>query len=515
MPYYLRIESVNLSYFIDDTNDLSTTRGGGLLLLEAMEKVEGILKKYSPKKVAIDTHQLTQDLKGLKQKKSTKTNKKKIKEIEAELQNASKEPSSSTITKGASWGLFDLEVNQLKAIEIKKELIKAFDFDDQYKHATIVVDLHQKNKGHYQQDRDSLQILNHWQQMQAPSLAICKEGVTSCAIDKVRPASTKRDLKDGTQDFVSDSVNQRREYGVKQKDDFHHKITKIEAKFTKDLTSLSHAPDQGILHGKVAYIYIDGNSFGNIQKGSKNAQAQREFDQNSRQGREQLLTNILTEIHQQADWLTNKDEVRLETLLWGGDEIIWVVPAWQGWWMINEFYKQATQLIQNKNKPLFHAAGLVFCHHNAPIHRINALARNLADQFAKAEEGRKKNYIAYQVLEAFDHAGTQLKAYRDQRVKNLGQWQHLLIEAENLDGIITTIRALKKSDNFGQRKIYQILHAYKNEENDKAEQYRDKLTEGDLKKLNQLKAILGGDKAHWLHLIDLWNYIQEDENASG
>ena len=51
MSFYLRVEAVNLSHFINDTNDLSTIRGGSLLLLEAMEKVEGIIKNNSPKKI--------------------------------------------------------------------------------------------------------------------------------------------------------------------------------------------------------------------------------------------------------------------------------------------------------------------------------------------------------------------------------------------------------------------------------------------------------------------------------
>ena len=36
--YYLRIEAVNFDAFLGDTHDLSTVRGGGLLLLEAVEQ---------------------------------------------------------------------------------------------------------------------------------------------------------------------------------------------------------------------------------------------------------------------------------------------------------------------------------------------------------------------------------------------------------------------------------------------------------------------------------------------
>lgn len=37
MEYYLSVEAVNLDNFISDTADLSTIRGGGLLLLHAID----------------------------------------------------------------------------------------------------------------------------------------------------------------------------------------------------------------------------------------------------------------------------------------------------------------------------------------------------------------------------------------------------------------------------------------------------------------------------------------------
>src|SRR5438046_1029460 len=44
--YYLRVEAVNLTNFIADTQDLSTIRGGSLLLLNAVDvlprKVDGV-----------------------------------------------------------------------------------------------------------------------------------------------------------------------------------------------------------------------------------------------------------------------------------------------------------------------------------------------------------------------------------------------------------------------------------------------------------------------------------------
>ncbi len=541
MAYYLRVEAVNLSYFIDDTNDLSTTRGGGLLLLEAMEEVECVIEKNSQGNSYLNEEkiaQLKEDLKTLRRSRQTKVTKRKINRIESEIKNAKEDDLTPTITKGASWGLFNLNLPHEQASTIKSEVIKSFNTNPHYKHATIVVDL-LENTGptNYQTDRDSLQTLNHWQQMQAPSLAICKQGIQSCAIDKVRPACKKRDLKDKYKedDYISESVNQRRNYGRKQKKMFYQYIankvaekTKEETDlqlvkelskktFTLDLTALSQSPEHGILHGKVAYIYIDGNGFGKIQKCSKTASKQRSFDQNSRLGREALLTHILKQIISDSNWQTEQEkEIRLETLLWGGDEIIWVVPAWQGWWMINEFYKLAEQYIQHDNNPLYHASGLVFCHHNAPIHRINALARKLAD-YGK-EASREENYIAYQVLESFDHTGTRLTEYRKEQINQLGKLEYLLIKAEDIKEIQTIINQLKKDPDFSKRKIYQILQAYKEAEIDsetdhpdskKAEHYFAKLSNENQDRIKALQKLTGNNQVHWLHLMDIWNYSFE------
>ena len=510
MSYYLRVEAVNLSHFINDTNDLSTIRGGSLLLLEAMEEVEKTINKFSLRfleQTIADLEKQLNEIDGIQNPTQSDKNKKKklrekLKKIKASLKSC---PATPAITKGASWGLFSLDMSQADACNMQKQVVDYFKTDDRYKHATFVIDLH-PNNGDYQKDRNCLQTLNHWQQMQAPSLAICKEGTTSCAIDKMRPASTKRWLKDREKDYVSESVHQRREYGREQKQKFYKKITNINAKFTQDLGDLSKSTRKGILGSKIAFIYIDGNGFGDIQKRSKTAAEQQQFDENTRHGRERLLTKILEQIYQNPDWLTDDGKVRLETLLWGGDEIIWVVPAWQGWWMVNEFYKQAKEHIQHDNKPLFHAAGLVFCHNDAPIHRIDSLARALADEFAKAD--RSRNLIAYQILESFDHAGTELQKYRGQRMGKLGQLEQLLIDAEQMADIQACISQLKNDDDFAKRKVYQILQAYNSEGGTlKANQYIAKLPDSSNEPLEKLKQIFAGDKAHWLHLMDLWDYI--------
>ncbi|MCI5131878.1 MAG: hypothetical protein D3904_10200 [Candidatus Electrothrix sp. EH2] len=441
MTWYLRVEGVNLSNFIMDTNDLSTVRGGSLMLLRAMDRVEEVIcramcsldpvtRAIDPELAALqdELHRMDKNRRR-SEKNARKRLRKKIKIMQKDrpslheiYQAAGAEiPANGrlwlTITKGASWGLFQLEVTEEEAGAIKECVVNTLHRDG-YEHATFVVDLLEGKSGGYQQNRDKVQTLNRWQQMQAPSLAVPEvdpqcSGV--CDFDKIRPGKEKNWLKNEEKEYISASVNHRRKVGRDSKQAFYERATNIKGlTFTNEFSQISSKPPEGVnpsLDGKIAFIYIDGNGFGNIQRASESPKVQRDFDKGTREGREEILKEILLRIKDDPDWLWYDKEkqinrIRLETLLWGGDEIIWVVPAWRGWWMLKTFYELAENHIQHPTtgEPLKHAAGLVFCHHKAPIKRIDALARDLADEFAKDGENRSKNMIAYQVLESFDRS---------------------------------------------------------------------------------------------------------------
>ncbi|MDU9049449.1 MAG: hypothetical protein Q3M30_11390 [Candidatus Electrothrix sp. Rat3] len=551
MTYYLRVEGVNLSNFVMDTNDLSTVRGGSLMLLRAMDRVEEAVRSAmrSLDPVTIETNpelaSLQDELSRMEEHRKNETGteknarkrlRKKIKIMQKDrkslyeiYQDAGAEiPANDrlwlTITKGASWGLFQLEVTEKEALDIQEKVIAALHRNG-YEHATFVVDLLEDKGGGYQLNRNKVQSLNRWQQMQAPSLAVpgfdpqCS-GV--CDFDKIRPGGEKHWLKKEKKEYISPSVDCRRKFGRENKQKFYEKVTKIEGlKFTKEFSQISSNPPDEVsrsLDRKIAFVYIDGNKFGNIQQASTSPKEQRDFDTGTREGREQVLAEILHRIKDDPAWWWEEQGeklIRLETLLWGGDEIIWVVPAWQGWWLLQTFYELADKYIHHpqKDEPLKHAAGLVFCHDKAPIKPIEALAKSLADGFAKAGENREKNMIAYQVLESFDHAGTDLAGFREKQLGNVGDLQDLLIEAGKMPEIQKAVQKLKQAD-FPHRKMYQIFQAYHNDDSNKAESYEKKLLSvgeeqwQQIKEhLQKLKEIFGDNQAHWLHLIDLWDYI--------
>ncbi|MCI5167950.1 MAG: hypothetical protein D3903_18165 [Candidatus Electrothrix sp. GM3_4] len=542
------MEGVNLSNFVMDTNDLSTVRGGSLMLLRAMDQVEEVIQKALIKSFApVSTGNLEEILaqlqieltekleqlqtehrqikKGKLTKKKKKTQEKQIDRKEKAARKyeeaARKALTEFTITKGASWGLFQLEITEQEALDIQKDVGTALNLGG-YQHATFVVDLLEDKGGGYQLNRDKVQALNRWQQMQAPSVAVPAPGLEVCDFDKIRPACGDDFLRN-EEKHISSSVKVRRESGRDNRQEFYEAETGIKGlEFTNEFSQISSKPPEGVnqsLNGKIAFIYIDGNGFGDLQKASENAQKQREFDTGTRNGRKEVLKEILVRIKDDPDWLwydekERVDRIRLETLLWGGDEIIWVVPAWQGWWLLKTFYELAEDNICNPKtgKPLKHAAGLVFCHDKAPIKPIEALAKNLADGFAKKD--REKNLIAYQVLESFDHAGTDLEGFRNKQLDNIGVPTDLLIEAEEMADIQKAVRQLKQEEvALPHRKMYQIFASYRNHDPKKgelckkAEQYKQKLPEKSQEPLQRLQKIFGNNQAHWLHLIDLWDYI--------
>ena len=509
MAYYLRVEGVNLGNFVYDSSNLASIRGGGLLLLDAIERVAKELKRM----------------------------------IGAEA--------VQPISTGASSGLFKLELSDRQPADIQRvrqDLIRFLHKDPQLQHATFVVDIQEREKQSFAETQNRLAAANHWQQMQAPSLAIPRLGQQVCALDKVRPAQ-ETVYPGGTATSVSSSIFQRRKYGTEQKKSEFYRQRLVNdipyLSLTDSLEELTEAPDKQGLHHKMAVIYIDGNKFGKfLRDHCKTEAAQIEFDTQMKRGRNAILEQLIHTAWQDTKlgWKTAEGKIRLETLLWGGDEIIWVVPAWLGFSVVEMFYTLAkehitfTETVEGKNNPakkkkgkrkkqkqaeptthqLQHAAGLVFCYHKAPIHRMVDLAKKLAEL---AKEQSKDDLLAYQILESFDHAGTDLEAWRRQRAEPLCGPAGLFLRPEDLSVIQEHIRSLKgvtdsRATEFPRRKLYQIIQALKDGDQDRAERFYEKL-EKDHKDhqetLKKLRLLLSGPDAdsegYWLHLIDLWDYM--------
>ncbi|HPQ94483.1 MAG: hypothetical protein KDI44_09145 [Thiothrix sp.] len=247
---------------------------------------------------------------------------------------------------------------------------------------------------------------------------------TPCGLSGNRIAAHhKRKIQGDKDKVLSDSVFQRWEYGRDAKKHYYAALlddsglkTQLEkSDFANDIETLCKDERQK-LNQKMAVVYLDGNDFSThqrnfIQSGNtvrEQIERQQCFDTAIQQQRRQFLTETL-------QYLLPKqrgDVIRLETLLWGGDEMLLVMPAWEGFDFLQRFFAFGWQLPDGEggaDKPLTHAAGIVFCQANTPIRIIQKLARELAEDIKELKNGqgdpigRQQNGWDYLVLESVDY----------------------------------------------------------------------------------------------------------------
>lgn len=507
--YLLRIEGVNLSSFVFDTGDLNTIRGAGLILLTAPSD---ILTRIST-----------------------------IKE----------EP--ETITAGASWGLFQFKAqNDRLASEFAGRVREALQTDPNYQHATFVVEVLPKAEtGGYVERCEQLTALSRWRQMGSLSMVVPEPGakderptitrggktqkVTACELDHFRPAT--RFVKKGDDQFgVSTSTLVRREFGKENKRKKWYEETagvKLKYDFASDFNELTKTvPDKndGRKEGKasnqkMAVIYLDGNRFGKLRTSFCTDEAkQKRFDQKIRvEYQNGTLKTLLEEIEKNADafdWLvaekkkkgTEKEwKLRLETLLWGGDEVIWVAPAWNGWWLLGRFFELVKQNWKFfDGSPLTLSAGLVFCHHDAPIQRIVHLAKTLGE-LAKGD--RTANRVAYQVLESFDHAGVDISAFRNSRCPAGVEPPDLILSGDSMLDMSETVKEIKT--HIPKRRLHRLVNdLYAGESAAKTSE--DFCKQFETAMVDKINRDFGKTPACWLHLLELWDFIgMENQDQEG
>jgi hypothetical protein len=411
--HLLRVEGVNLANFVFDTRDLSTARGGSLLLLDAIPVLIKTLKsKLGEDKVRV-------------------------------------------LSQGASSGLFELETSDPTG---EAEAVQQLLAGGNWSHATFVVDVLPKTTA-FREDFEGLLAANRWRQMQAAALAVPDvysaadlADPPACEMDGLRPA-LKRNAgptrDNGEQTHLSSATRARREYGCKAKQSFYAKVIKGEKKeqdllpgekallnglpelFAQDFSNI--ALDTGPLPHKLAVFYADGNAFGSIQtKHCTTPEQQIAWDTFIRGTRRDFLIKFLSEeiVGRKGEWQTN-GIARFETLLWGGDEFMFVMPANLGWHFATLFFccfnglNLSTAGEGLPSQVLTHTASLVFCHHRAPIARIKRLAKDQMAEFAKDLKddqkepiGRSRDQLLVVALESFDHLGNSYESAMNHRYGN-------------------------------------------------------------------------------------------------
>jgi hypothetical protein len=482
--YYLRAEAVNFDDVIYDTEDISTIRGGSFLLTDA----------------------LMQDWNSL---------------------------GIEEIARGASVGLFKFEAKgEKQAEEIRTRVLTAIEAKTGYL-ATFVVDWLEETEGRTFTEMNQMLIAkNRWRQLQQPTVILpdMKRARGPCEIDGVRPAVQKwtvgADVKS-----VSEAVCERKKKGVSLRQSLANKVLKdanIDVAhpllFTNDLQELAQDVNAGALNGRIGLIHIDGNRFGRIRD-QKCIDAQKYCEYHSyvqNVVRSGALAKILDYAvsPQGTTFRTDSGAVRLEVLLWGGDEIDIVVPAWQAWRTLSLFY-QTTIGAKFDGIQLTHSAGLVLCHASAPILQIRRIAQELC-KIAKEKVPEeidkldiKSNIFSYLTMESFDQVTRDVRTFLNKYHKPAMPVELKIVatEIKQFESDILTLRR-----NFPRNKVYKLVAAVRKGDNEILNlelAHAWELVSSSVRQETQesLKRLLSGNPNRWYVIADLWDYVKEAEHA--
>ena len=414
--YALRVEGLNFYSVIDDTHDLSAIAGGSRLLEEVPRRVKNILDGA---------------LRVVEIQRASSAG------VFAFLALPARMPSILADIR-SELGRGDLKhlTVGVQAIEIQGNVRSS---DDSSVRRSISM-----------HDLARLQAAIRYEQMSAPSIAIpstAQDCYLPCEKDGFRPAVRGK---------LSESVYCRREWGKR----FRRRVagigTDAEIQAARTFEELTNYPENPLWHHRLAVISIDGNHFGEtIRESCKDGEDLWQFSKGLTDLRDHFWQQLIgdwsadhtlsryfsDEIPDQADKNSSTMRVlRVQRLVTAGDDFVYLAPAWLAWDFLERFFAKpwVVSVLSRTGEravPLTFRAGVVICHHNAPIHRVRILAHELGELAKKETLGAAKslaNPIAYEVLKSFDLIGPRLEEYRQSRVRNRIPGPALLLEGAEL-----------------------------------------------------------------------------------
>ena len=454
MKLLCAVEAMNLSNLFGDCHDLSATRGGGLAVLKFAQEIAKSLHV-------------------------------------------------APVFTGASQGLFVLEASSPEEAEalIEAELAKV----DFLEHVVISVATEEEDTFDFVAQRARLKARQRWDQMQRPSVVYPRlEELDVCKTDRVRPAHRTAQLPN-----ESSFTRQRRELGREKKHSLVQELLKeaVPADFgvVNDLTELSKDATRGNLNEKIALIRMDGNGFGNVAQACENKEALRRFSEEVRLQQEGFIRHLVA-TNPDVGWWTQERKLRLEIVIYGGDEVMLIVPAWAGWKALRCFY----DVLPSGRT---YSGGIVFCHHNSPIHAIKDLSSDLADIAKKSKP--KDNKVACQVLETFDSIGEDAADYFKRR--------YAFAPASKPDAHLWTLDSIVLVDEnmslwratMAKRKLHKAVALLLEQGTIKRKELEEEVAGlfeslGDSRAPGRValqKLVDTHGDAAFVHVLDLWDYV--------
>lgn len=480
--YFLRIEAINLDYFVYDTHDISTIRGGSFILLSIFDE---LLKEYK--------HCL------------------------------------KDIGSAASIGLYEINNSSAEDAEKIKTDSLAFLNEQTKQHATFAAALIEQNDEiFFELQMQNLVTEIRLQQFRSLSFQLPKPDSTRfyCLLDRVRPGVAPDPNGKEDKDKFSSSVDFRKSAGKDLRDKLYYRLLGIPKKrgpkFTSSLEELAGGSNNA-LDGMMAFIYMDGNRFGKIRddKCTTPAELYNYQQRIQEELRKPALKKLLqfAQVSENVSFLTSTGEIRLETLLWGGDEFEIIVPAWQAFNTLNILFEVFNSAATFKDVNLTHAGGIVFCKHNMPILQVRKYAHALCDEIAKREVPseieeitEKHNRVALFHIGGFDLVKGRLENFIQEH-QFPAKPDDFCFSSSELKGLYATFGLIK--NNVPSTKIHTIVTALHAGNNNMYKMHYERLLKilgNSIKpELKQELENLNTNQAKWMVVSDLLRFYGEDK----
>lgn len=180
------------------------------------------------------------------------------------------------------------------------------------------------------------------------------------------------------------------------------------------------------LQSKIAVFYADGNRLGKhraraLAEGGLEGLGR--FSSGFKTLQRGLLRDIMAWLNHGAvseapAYLTPAGDLRFETLMWGGDEILFVMPAWLAIDFAAAFAGWTAGWKTPAGDPLTFSCGLVIAHHKTPVRQMKGIADALADigKSLQPQDGgpafSSRGHLQFEVFESLSLPETGPVDYR-------------------------------------------------------------------------------------------------------
>lgn len=231
-----------------------------------------------------------------------------------------------------------------------------------------------------------------------------------CDIDKQRPAS--KEIRKGDKAMkVSASVYARRKYGKDAKSGLYQALgSDIPSALPQDFHDLVGGlpASEGIAEAaqsKLVVIHADGAGFGDAMR----SVGSQRFSERLAELHAGLLKGLFKWLATMgARGVTLDGAPRLETLLFGGEDMDFVLPGWLVFDFLREFYR-LTKDWDVDTHPLSHRLGCVVGHYKTPIRQLRSLAHDAVDVLRDCEG---TNIYSIDIFESAAPPSDGLSAHR-------------------------------------------------------------------------------------------------------